>query len=62
MYEFRSRFIHGDMDFPGIYHLGDASPGYEKYYDDQIETVDFAVAILLASLQQIIMGNWNVPD
>lgn len=60
MYKFRSRFIHGALDFPGLYTLGDASPGIEKYYLAQEETVSFAIAILIASLQEIITGNWQV--
>jgi hypothetical protein len=62
MYEFRSRFIHGDLDFPGLYTLGDASPGIEKYNAAQEETVSYAIAILIASLQEIIKGNWQLSE
>jgi len=62
MYEFRSRFIHGDLDFPGLYTLGDANPELEKYESAQQETVSFAIAILIASLQEIIKGNWQVSE
>jgi hypothetical protein len=62
MYEFRSRFIHGDLDIPGLYHLGDAGAEIEKYHTDQERTVSFAVAILTASLQEIITGNWKMPE
>jgi hypothetical protein len=61
-YAFRSRFIHGSQDFPGFYHLGDAGVEIEKYYKDQERTVSFAIAILVASLQEIIKGNWRTED
>jgi Apea-like HEPN len=59
MYEFRSRFMHGDLDFPGLCHIHDAMPEYEKYSDNQMETVTTAIAILAASLQEIIIRDWK---
>jgi hypothetical protein len=58
MYESRSRFIHGDVDFPGLFVLGDAHPKYEQLDSDLDRTVSFAASILIASLQQIIKGKW----
>jgi hypothetical protein len=62
LYEFRSRFIHGDLDFPGRYTLGDANPELEKYELAQEKTVSFAVAILIASFQEIIRGTWQISE
>lgn len=59
MYEFRSRFMHGDLDFPGLCLIHDASPEFERYTKNQMETVDIAIAILVATLQEIIIRNWN---
>ena len=56
MYDFRSRFIHGDLDFPGLYQLGDASSELAQYEVDLEKTVSFAVSILTGSLQEIISG------
>jgi hypothetical protein len=60
MYEFRSRFIHGGVDFPGLCLLGDANLKYGQIDSDQERTLSFAASILIASLQQIIKGNWRV--
>ena len=59
MYNFRSRFIHGDIDFPGFGYFGDASDKFIKYSDEQFETINIAVAILGSSLQYIIKNNWS---
>jgi hypothetical protein len=62
MYDFRSRFMHGDLDFPGLYHVWDASPDYEKYTSNQLEAVAIAIAILTATLQEIIVRGWTSLD
>jgi hypothetical protein len=61
MYDFRSRFIHGNLDFPGLsFHA--ATEDYERYYRDQIETIRMAAAILAATLQEIIVRDWAELD
>lgn len=62
MYEFRSRFMHGDLDFPPLYLMGDAAKPFERYQDRQIEAVNLGVAILAASLQELIHRNWAGVD
>ncbi len=62
MYAFRSKFMHGAVDFPGLCHVHDAMPEYEKYSKDQMETVDIAIAILSATLQEIIIKDWKGLD
>jgi len=54
MYEHRSRFIHGDIDIPGI-HCFDNS----DFEDKQCKTADLAIAILIATLQEIIIKDWS---
>jgi hypothetical protein len=59
MYEQRSRFIHGDIDFPGPNFLCDAANYYEKYDAELYEAINCARAILIASLRKIITLNWG---
>jgi len=62
MYEFRSRFIHGDLDFIPLYLVGDARSVVERYEIEQTEAVDMAIAILVASLQELILRDWSGLD
>jgi hypothetical protein len=62
MYDFRSRFIHGDLDFPGLYMNWEIHTEVEKYSKDLLEAVSMAVAILIASLQEIIRRDWSGID
>jgi hypothetical protein len=59
MYNFRSSLIHGDLNFSGLYQLYDATPEIEKYDKALIESTDLAVAVLSATLQQLISRNWK---
>jgi hypothetical protein len=59
MYNFRSSLIHGDLNFSGPYLLHDATPEIEKYDKALIESTDLAVAVLTATLQQLISKNWK---
>ena len=59
MYNFRSRFVHGDIDFPGFGFISDALEKYEKYADQQMDTVNIAIAILGSTLQYIIKNDWS---
>jgi hypothetical protein len=62
MYEFRSRFVHGDLDFPGLYLLGDAREAVEKFDRDLLESIALAVAVLVATLQELIRRDWTGLD
>ncbi len=62
MYDFRSRFMHGDLDFQGLYFWAEAHPTIERYTKDQSESVDMAVAILVATLQKLIQRDWGGLD
>lgn len=59
MYDFRSRFLHGDYDFDGPVLLGDAEEVVGKYSAELIESISLAVAILTATLQEMIKRNWT---
>lgn len=54
MYDFRSRFVHGDIDLPLHYSPYDASPEFEKFHDDLYESENIAVATLIATFQNMI--------
>ncbi|MFN8475909.1 MAG: hypothetical protein U0822_27285 [Anaerolineae bacterium] len=58
MYDFRSRFVHGDLDFPGIYELWDADDRSMKYFDELVKATELAEAILVATFQELIRRNW----
>jgi hypothetical protein len=59
MYNYRSRFIHGDLDFQSFGYFFDAAECFKKYTDEQMEVVDTAIAILVSTLQYIIRNNWS---
>lgn len=53
MYQFRSRFVHGDIAFPGAKFSMLAMKDYENYSSDLDESTELAVAILIATLQKL---------
>ena len=59
MYNYRSRFVHGDIDFQGFGYFFDAAERFIKYTDEQMEAVDISIAILVSTLQYIIKNNWS---
>ena len=54
MYEFRSRLIHGDLDFPGHPVMFDADKRLAEHDERLRESTALTVAILLAALQELI--------
>jgi len=52
-YNFRSRFAHGDMDFPLSYSPWDGAEIYERFMSESFEAQSFALATLLATLQKM---------
>jgi hypothetical protein len=62
MYDFRSRFVHGDLDFPGLYLLGDARVEFAKYSNDLFAATAIATAVLAATLQAVIRRDWDGLD
>lgn len=59
MYNFRSRFVHGDLDFPGICLFGEAREAVAKYDKELYDAIAVAVAVLAATIQEVIRRNWN---
>ena len=59
MYDFRSRFVHGDLDFPGLCLLGDASDEFAKYSNELFDAIAIATAVLAATIQEVIRRDWN---
>ncbi|OME84221.1 MULTISPECIES: HEPN domain-containing protein [Paenibacillus] len=58
MYDIRSRFVHGDLDFATPNYLYD-SDELEKYQSDICEAQQIAVAVLLCTIQELVIQNWN---
>ena len=56
MYDFRSRFVHGDLNFPGLYPAID---DFEIFGENLLESISLAVAILAATIQEIIQRGWS---
>jgi hypothetical protein len=59
MYDFRSRFIHGEKNFPNKFTKSDDLEEFEKFSDEIYDTINFSQAILIASLQKLIKLNWS---
>jgi hypothetical protein len=53
MYDFRSRFIHGDIDFVFQSHIYDGSDEYKKFRDEIYESSDIANLMLVGTLQKM---------
>jgi hypothetical protein len=59
MYGFRSRFVHGDLDFPGLSFVHDAEEKVARYDDERLQATTVAIAILVATLQEMILRDWS---
>ncbi|OBZ08345.1 hypothetical protein A8L34_23820 [Bacillus sp. FJAT-27264] len=59
MYDYRSKFIHGGLNFPGKYHIFDGSDEFEKFTEESIEVSLMAKSVLIATLQQLSKLNMN---
>jgi hypothetical protein len=57
MYNFRSRLVHGDMDFPLSYSEGAREFLEEEYEMGAIASERAAVALLIATLQRLVEAN-----
>lgn len=55
MYQIRSAFVHGSLNFPDKFYLYDAAPQYEEFYHKKYkEALITAQCILVASLRLLI--------
>lgn len=56
MYNFRSRLVHGDINIPPNYYEYD-DVEEEKFQDKLFDATVLAVAILTATLQELVFRN-----
>jgi hypothetical protein len=56
MYDLRSRFVHGDLNFAGAHGMG-VTAAYAAR-DELAKATDLATSILLASVQELIRRDW----
>ena len=59
MYNFRSRFVHGALDFPGLFLLADARDCVAKYDEELGEAITVAIAVFVATIQEVIRRDWD---
>ncbi|MEL7571296.1 MAG: hypothetical protein AAGU14_12145, partial [Eubacteriaceae bacterium] len=60
MYDIRSRFIHGQLDFPSKFTIYDLNLGYTKFLVDKYDVCrTTAVSILLSLIQHFIKNDSN---
>lgn len=57
VYDFRSRFLHGDVDLPLRFTEFNALKKYEDFYDELSRNEHLALAVLLSTLQWMICHN-----
>lgn len=62
MYDVRSRYIHGDMNFTSTYPLYNAFPEFDKYGKEVIDATSTAAAILISTIQKMILNEWGQID
>lgn len=62
MYDIRSRFVHGELGFPGRYYPYDASEQFEKFQRDVDVPTFLAQITLVASLQELVLRNWSILE
>lgn len=53
MYDYRSKFIHGGLNFPGKYYIFDGSDEFDKYLRESYEVTLMAQSVLIATIQQL---------
>lgn len=58
MYELRSKFIHGELNFPTKINV-EFSKRHESYMEDLNEATYFAVLLLGASIQKLVIKDWH---
>ena len=59
MYKFRSKFIHGKLDFPCANFLYDGAVPAEKFDAELFDSCYMAIAILCGALQYIAANGWS---
>lgn len=59
MYDYRSRFVHGDLNFQNQYTYVDSSEKVDLHLDDFWSVRALALATFIATLQRLVMENWS---
>lgn len=55
LYDYRSRFVHGDLHIPSLYfRTHDGDKHLEKYEEDLEKYVNLAIVVLLATFQEMV--------
>ena len=54
IYDFRSRFVHGDIDFPLEYRSTEEIDEFERYADESVDAMLLAQAMLIAAVQRLV--------
>lgn len=62
LYNYRSRFLHGDLPFPNLFCQWEVGPEIDEYFDKSFQNLQIATAILLASLQWLAKNNKKELD
>lgn len=57
MYNYRSRFVHGDLDFPSRHPSDEISEA--EFVWELSEHIDLAIGILAATFQELVQRNWS---
>ncbi|WP_341279177.1 hypothetical protein [Paenibacillus sp. FSL H8-0537] len=59
MYDYRSKFIHGGLNFPGKYYFFEGSDEFDKFSKESYDVTLMAQSVLIATLQQLSKRNMN---
>ncbi|NTW87623.1 MAG: hypothetical protein HGB26_00515 [Desulfobulbaceae bacterium] len=62
MYNYRSRFIHGELDFINLYNVEEDSSTIGNYVQELSKAKDLSISILIATFQKMVLNNWNSLD
>lgn len=58
MYDIRSKFIHGSLNFPSKYYIYDGIAQFDKFtLEDYSQCLEMAEALLVATIQQFVIKN-----
>ena len=61
MYDYRSRFVHGDLDVPLPLFLYSGSEATSRFEGESYDATAAATGVLIASLQELIVRGWREP-
>ncbi len=53
MYDFRSGFVHGSINFPSFFHIDNEMDSFLKYCEDSFEVLLTAESMLITTLQKM---------